>query len=1044
MSRKKQTSVGATAEKLATQAQKPQKNPKSFKEVEAVLLTPEERRNLSRKQIIEWFTKRSYEKLKALRDEIATGTIREQNVLRKEITERTKVELDELNKDLSIEHKEKIAEQFSEKLFEAAYHEDFEKFLQELVKEEREERLFFSYLGSYGGVKWLQYIEKLKNKPPLKSIFAKRPEIENEFDSLVEEGDFQDVTNFLFKKTPEIESIVSKEEVEGLLATFSSVEGDLDDDIFLEGETYKAIPAIGDYLKKGVEWLKQIGGIGHYKFNKKVAKKFNVNLSNLMKISGLTVVELKERDTIFQKYKHILEDLIKKEKTEKKCKKLRNHLRYIDDVNVIVQKVSNVSEKNRDLLIAGFQKHLDEETELPEEDKAEILAKMDLGALSVQSLLPIAFYGVDYDRENESALQHIGKAIMFRRRFMRAYRVMKGSFTAGGSYHSAVARSQFRRAFRGVAGSSSLKKLVSKYPDMKRFAGQGGPLDQFNKRIDGFERQVRNVEKSGKMESNIADVVGEQDKLFRDYYKYSQKMSKMMTKEAQKVVDVGNGLERLLKEKSGKSLYVTLNKEQAHILGLGAKKAKFSVNMVQDAYLKRLTEMYNIQEKAQFHFRGLGNKLQEKVSGTVQNKFGAKLSVEGLDRKMMKRMDRLEDIQLHGRTLHYGKRYFLPAFALSMPLVDLARGKAKFRDIKYDLAETALAFVPVAGTVADFARVVRGRTISGRKLGIRERFMSFAFGALGAVSDVAWLFGGAGAVMRGGLGAARSGKNLAKVARSGKNLMNTKAAVQSAKSMGFFQRGFRKIYNFVSGGRRAKKTFEAAKGKAKVADLLRRKERLIRTSKSSLKDAKELASLNARLTKMFSAHAKYIAKSEGFARTSLAVSKASKYTGIAGLGLGAIWFLTGANPVPSAAKAVKFAGEKAYQGTVKTAELALGSFKAKTPMEELVERYVRDREYEKRFKDILVQLESSDNKDPEKKKKIEELCANYWGVRHIQAWAHKHKDKLDLNRIMELYREKLASGKESVMDAFKGRSSRAGNFDLMAGVAGGSKSIEQV
>ncbi len=83
----------------------------------------------------------------------------------------------------------------------------------------------------------------------------------------------------------------------------------------------------------------------------------------------------------------------------------------------------------------------------------------------------------------------------------------------------------------------------------------------------------------------------------------------------------------------------------------------------------------------------------------------------------------------------------------------------------WNVIEMGGGFVPVVGTILDFKAAWSGRSLAGRKLGFKERLVSFGFGCVGFVADVFTFVGGVGLGLRYGIGFLKGGKRAVKAGK---------------------------------------------------------------------------------------------------------------------------------------------------------------------------------------------------------------------------------------------------------------------------------------
>lgn len=1105
--------------------------PKSFEEAEAVPLTDKERAELSRKKILEWFRAQRYEKLKALRDEIREGTISDQESLKETIIKKTTKELEDLNKDIPLDERKEIAENFSKTFFDSAIMDDIDKLeevLGGLSDEQLKQKMFFMYLDMHGSAVAVKKFQQLKQTKALQEIFQANPSLERKYDEVVETGDADKITDFLRELHPDFKQI-SKEKLYFTVALFAERESPVSN---LLGK----VPYLGEGLKAVVSWGKKAKEFANMPFFIKVAKKIDIKVLNLMNIASMTLSELRERHSIFQEYKPMLVSMRDHVESESKRKKIERKLKFIEDVNVVFKEVENVRENNTDFLKDNIRKTLEKEKHLNAEDINKIMIELDLDSVRVQSYLPAVLYGTTGEVANESNLYWMGMLSARGRRMAKAYKAIWGRFSYEKAMYNVMSHRLQKRHTR------AFKKEISKYSDLKSLQPK---IDDFKAKIKGYEvASGRDRETAA-----FAEDMAKHDDLLRQYYALQQKMSDIMSTEGNKLVEAGAQLDKLprgTKTVSKKSL----SANTIDILDLKNAPAEIDITDLQKRYTDKLVDFRKLRDVSQTEFAGISRNLRENVIEKFDNRYVRPMNYEDLQKTMLRETDEIKKyMRPGGRAWKWTKKLALPAFALGLPLVDVARGKSRWHDAKWDMFDAGIGFVPVLGTINDFKIAWNAKTTSGRKLNTRERLLSFGFGVMGLVSDAAWILGVVGGVMRAGVGSLRVAKG---VARAGK-LARSADMVRDAEKLSGIQKFARKIYRLGSGWSKAEKMQDAAKtvavgrvhdylslqkklGKAgklddldavkqgsKYFDDVQEYKRLLRMSdkgrdfeklrqsmgiaeepgkmsrwwtkrkiakieksgkftpkevekikeasktvgkyddliderrkleatveaakkggnieESIVKDSKRrIAEINDKLRAVTEIETKIFAKAERIAQTSRIATQASKYIGRVGFAGAAIYMLTGMNPVSEKIRdeGVRYTGvalSKGYKGVKWGGTKAMSVEYAPPPLEAVVQSYVEKRKGLDKFQKEYEKLENSN--DPKKKKKIEALCVQNWDNPHVQAWARRHKDKLNIRDIIDKVRKNITLSRKKIMMAMQSRErGMPANMDLLTGKRG--------
>ena len=1016
---------------------------KTLDTVAAENLTEQEKNNLSRHMILGWYRAQRYEKLKALLE--ASGS--EKTLMKEKVVNKTTQEIEQLNKNLSLDERKKMAEKFSNEFFNLDDPKKYEQGIAKLNREASDEEMFFSYLGNYGSIKGAENLKKLKNKKEIAAIFKQKPELEKKFDEAAETGDYAKVRELLAAESPFLKGL-DNENVDIALMLLTEPEGSY-------SELLEKIPGVGELIKKAVDLVKGGQEILNYREFKKAAGKIGVNMINLMNLSHVTLFELQHRDEVFQKYKHLLVSMKDRTKDEKALKKIERDLKYIDDVNKIHNSVKNAMSDSTtyDLIRQGLRKRLDKEKKLTEQDKDKILAEFEgytiasqgeegaknpkakFMSLKVYTFLPLIVYGAKGVRENDSNWYWINNLAQRGKRFKRGVDYFGNKF----SYDKAVGHAGTGRIFESEA--REFKKQIK---------GVKG-LTNFEAKILAFESSFKNYNFSSGADLKSADFIADMkhhDTMLRQYYALSSEMSHWLTEEGRAVVAAEKELKALDLTKNPANISKISDKTKT-LLGITSVTTAAEVELKQ---MTKLKDVHYLREISQTKFAALSTEVCSKVIAPFEKNWLHNLKEADMMKAVKQGQEELRTlIKPSSKVAYYTKVLALPVIGIGIPLYDAARGKAKMRDVKWDIFDAGIGFVPVAGTINDFKIAFSGHTTSGRKITNRERVVAGAFGLMGAASDIAWAFGGLGAAMRGGIGAMRAGKAVAKAGQLGRRAGDVMEAEKVT--------GVQKAWSWLAKwkGERAIKNVEKTEGAtAGTYKTLVEEERAVREALEAAKTAgnasevaiqtKKLEDAGLKLAPYLGAESKMATAGERLTQHSLAINTVVKYGTYGAIGGLGVYALTGTNLLAqksrdNAINAAVYGGGKVYDAGAYVLDKAATVQYGPPEFEDVVDQYVKERTEESNFNDLLMELEKSDH--PDKKEKIEELCAGNWTNPNVQSWAYQNQDKLDLKTIMEKAKAKILSVGGAQAAAGAVPADAPSSLDVLKGdTSGGKKSVE--
>ena len=798
--------------KKPSDASKEEPKVKTYEQAEAAELTKREQEKLSRAMLLQWFQSKKYEKLKGLQEKLISLTFSEREELKKNIIENTKKELAAL-KEFNKEEVSERAEKFAEALIGVADGIGNVKSIIETFEQDiNDEKIFHHYIGSVSGVVGIANLRMIKSNSKVKKFLKTQPGLSEELDEAINSGDYENVKEVLLQ-VPYFKNQGDKIDVLLELAMERPEQA-----TGTEGLINSAIEWVGGMPKKVLNAAKSSFKILKSKIYLPVAKQLGVDYANLRNVSGFTFSQLKERDRVFQKYKYLVERNLKRVKSDKVKSKLEKQMKYIEDVNVITEAVKKAGENHGDAIYKAYEKRLQKlvkANKISKTDAIQIINELDLSAVRVDTFLPLIRYEEEKDKDQDSNIYYIGQTMSRYRRIKRAVKFVGGDV----SVRAAHGRVGIKRIFG--RNTKKFKGTFKKFPNGKKLTGL---FDELSGKVGKYNVSAEEIDRARRTKAYMKDVKGH-DEIVRMYYEASQHASKVLSSEAQKVLNTGKELDSFFKQKNAFS-HLDANRQIAsnafpkkiiNSLYEGGKiPGKISANDLSKAYTKRLVDVRIARDTAQEGFAALSANIKNNVMDKFQNKWARNADIRDVKRIVQSEAADIKRYVHPGRrAMHYGKLAALPMIAVGIPLVDVVRGKSRFRDVKWDLFDAGIGFVPVAGTINDFKMMWNGRTTSGRKMGFRDRLMSGVFGVVGAVSDAAWVLGGLGGVMRAGIGSLKAGRKLAHVGKLSKSIR----AVQSAEGVTMLQRIGMKIGGAFSGLSSAKRMGNIAESSAKIKAL---------------------------------------------------------------------------------------------------------------------------------------------------------------------------------------------------------------------------------
>ncbi|MBA4336390.1 hypothetical protein C0416_01265 [bacterium] len=780
--------------------------PKTFETTKSVELTKEEKKALSREKIMAWYESKKFEKLKGLQSTLMMATYSERQEIKKIIIENTKNELAK-HEEIIAEERNKRAERFAEEIIGVASGVgNIDIVVSKYNKQQLEEDKFFATLKDYVGKdKDKSLLQKIAASPKFKDLLdelrAENPAKAQEIELMMNEGDFgkarKAISDFSGGK-------IGEDDVNALCA--ASV---------YKMPGFERKTGVG-FLDSALVVVNTLRKVGHLSVLNRAKDDLKMEFIEVMNLSTLTLRQIREMDDNLQGNKYLIE--AKSGKTPLEEMKLK----FIESINSLRLKLDGKAREKgiQDAFERSLDLYLQEKKELTDEDKIKIRSNAKFEDLRLLQIFDLA-YGNPEDREKWfiKSMSRIPTIIRAHREIFGENKYIRATYK---EYHMKRISEWATNGFMQNARRWNMGSLLKDINDVEKMVGAGS-AKQVSGYTDLFERAGKyEISKEAVIDSKkkLTNEMLEHDNLVTRYHSLVQEATKIMTAEAKKVIDAGKSIEIVQRGAGTEFMTKTLDKlphvsdqTLSAIFGDVSKldKTKITGGDLIAGYSKKLVDLNGMQEITRARFSALGNVIDTKVA----QPFGEVLSLKGervkgkIEMKnMQKGVDEIRDLVKPTPGKYALKTYGLPGIILGAEMYYLATGKAKTGEVMWDLGEAAAGFMPFLGTSLDIRGAIKGKTLSGKKLSTKERWMYVGFAAIGAVADVATLLGGIGVGLRAGLGGVRAGR---RAVQAGKTLdsANTMRQVAYVNDLPWLQRKIASGASYFSKASRAENATEA-------------------------------------------------------------------------------------------------------------------------------------------------------------------------------------------------------------------------------------------
>jgi hypothetical protein len=770
---------------------------KTFEEIEAKELTLNEQKKISRSLILRWYESKKTAKLKGFQELLRNASFVERDEIKELIIKNTRAELAKHSSSIDQKELDKRVEAFADEIIRVGEEMgSMDEIVAKYNIQKMEEDLFFKTLDTFGGKKSTgnmlsKFFKSAAVVGALNTLKTESPDAYAKIQKARKEGSYEDVREIMVDSDPTGQ--LSAKEVDQFFAlaitTTSAPKLDL---------------SVGGIYGFITGWIDKVKLVGKGFAVRETAEKANVSFPVVLKFYGKTFSEIKVIDNRLQKNAYLINSKTKKSVQD------AHRLKFISEVHALRVHIEEGLNKGGAKLQNDFKrilgKYLDKK-DLSDRDKLYILQNTkveDLRMIQLYELLNAS----DQDRDR----------LMFRTlsripTMMRAYRQYFGEnrdyVNMIREYHVKKTVGSAKRMFSKSAKSWKMDGILKEMDELEAVSKKWNPkMDQFS--TDGI--------------ISSDEMLGH-DQIVKKYQSLVKEATEIMIKEAKQTMGFGKNIDVLRNSRKGK-FYTDNIGSMRNAVGDDALKKLFNVTEITDdilkkngadliaAYGKKAVALKSMQDITRTRFSVLAETVDNNVATPFTAKFKGKQDLIKGSREranISKKLDNVEDLLTKPGKIKYGlKRYGLPIALIGFQAYSTFQGKAKGREMAYDLGEAAAGFIPFIGTALDFKAALFGKSLSGRKLGTKERILSGVFGLIGAASDVATVTTGIGYAMRASLGGMRGASRTLKIAKTADNLRDMSAVADVGGVFGGIKKagfGFGKLF---SKAHRAEKVTDAA------------------------------------------------------------------------------------------------------------------------------------------------------------------------------------------------------------------------------------------
>lgn len=778
--------------------------PKTFETAKSVELTKKEKSKLSRERILNWYRRKKYEKLKGLQAALIEATYSEREEIKKTIVENTKAELAK-HKEIVAEERNKRAERFAEEIVGVAEGiGNIDIVIRKYEKLQLDEDVFFAtlkgYVGKRKGEKNRKLLKRMAASPHIGKIFTalkdEMPSKAKEIEIAMKEGDIKKVRKMMAEASG---GRLSEKEINTLLVA----------PVF-KNFKFEKKTGVG-VIDQALNVINAARNVGHLTVLNKAAKELKVPFMFLTHLGTRTLRDIQNMDDNLQRNKYLIENKGKQSILD------ADRLEFIRRIHELRRQLDGKAREKgiQELFKNSLHNYLKEKKGLTDADRIQIENQSHFEDLRLIQIFNLV-YGGPEDRERWfiKSLSRIPTIMRFHKQVFGEQSYVNRTIKR---YHAKRIAEWSTYGFSKNARKWQMGKVLKNMDDIEKLIGKGPKFGQIEfdtlfKRAHGYEFKPGKINEANRL---LADEMLEHDNLVKRYHGLVQQATAIMTKEAKQVLEAGKGLQQVQKGAGKGFLKKNLTRlphlsDQTLETLLGKKVSKINKTAITGgdliaAYSKRIVDVKGMQEITRTRFAVLAETIDAKVVKPFGSAWAAKLDfAKGASTRsgIVKNLSEIKSMVRPTPAKYYAKRYGLPAIIVGVEMYYLATGKAKASEVVWDLGEAAAGFIPILGTALDLKGVITGKSLSGKKLSTKERWMYAGFATIGAVADIATIFGGIGLGLRAGVGGVRSGR---RAVQAGKALdaANTMRKVAYVENAPFLQRQIAKAASWLTKAKRA-------------------------------------------------------------------------------------------------------------------------------------------------------------------------------------------------------------------------------------------------
>lgn len=829
---------------------------KTFEEIEAKELTTNEQKKISRSLILRWYASKKMAKLKGFQESLYNATFTEREEIKERIIKNTKLELAKHSNEIDQKELNKRVEAFAEEVMRVGEGiGSMDEVVAKYNMQKMEEDLFFKTLDTFSGTASVDdTLNKLFSTSIiaglLKTMKTENPSAYEKIQKARKEANYEEMRKLIVESDPSGQLSAGKVDQFTALAATNDI------------PKFKvSIGGVYDFVTKTIDNLKTLG---HGFAMKETSKNAKVPFMVVLKFQGKTFSEIKAIDNRLQKNVYLINS-----KTNKSVKD-NSKIKFINDVHNLRVHIESHLSKGGSRLENEFKNalgaHLDKK-EMDARDKLYIMQNASIADFRMLQLYEL-FNAKDQDRDRSwfRIFSRIPTMIRFHNKCFGENRDYVKMIR---EYHVKQTVNRAKRIFKNNAKNWKMGGILKEMDELENISKKWDPkIDQFKN--DGIMS---------------ADEMLDHNAVVKKYQSLVKQATEIMTKEAKEAVGIGKSLDVLQNGRKGKFFTDSIESMRTSIGDDALKKMFPDMNMgdilkkngsdLMSAYGKHAVDLKSMQDITRTRFSVLAETVDSNVAKPFAKKFAARKELfQGSAERhnLSKKLDNIEDLVSPTKGKYRLKRYGLPVILIGLQAYSTFQGKAKGREMAWDLFEAGAGFVPGLGFLLDGKAAITGSSLSGRKLGLKERALSGFFAGVGFLADAATvLTWGGGYAIRASIGGMRSATRTLKIAKTADNMKDMSAVADVGGVFGGFKKFGLGIGKLFSKAHRAEKATDAAvaakafeqtrlMAKLNIADDVTDFSKVVRTADNAkdidkLRDLTKSTGMTINYKKVFEAHA---------------------------------------------------------------------------------------------------------------------------------------------------------------------------------------------